>query len=137
MFIFVVIIHIITSLLLIVIILMQSGKGGGLTETFSGAESIFGTKTNSFMIKTTTVLAVIFLFTCIGLAILSTQRNRSLMESEMRLPKKEAGVTQQPVAVDTKNVAVNATTEANKAEKQVAPVTQKAVVPTQETQKTK
>ena len=43
------------------IILMQSGRGGGLTEGFAPAESMFGVKTNEFLIKGTTLLAVFFL----------------------------------------------------------------------------
>lgn len=89
MFIFILVIHVIASLLLIAIILLQSGRGGGLTESFLGAESIFGTKTNSFMVRTTSVLAVIFLFTCVSLAIVSTQRSRSLIEKEMRQQSKK------------------------------------------------
>ncbi len=82
MFTLVVIVHVVACLLLITIILMQSGRGGGLTESFAGAESIFGTKTNSFMVKTTSVLAIIFLCTCIGLAVLSTKASRSLLQGE-------------------------------------------------------
>ena len=91
----VIVLHIIISILLITIILMQSGRGGGLTEGLAaGAESIFGSKTNVFMVKTTTVLAVLFLLTCLSLAFLSMQRNKSLMEK--RGVQKEAAVS--PVA---------------------------------------
>lgn len=86
-------IHAVICIFLIIFILMQSGKGGGLTESFASAESIFGAKTNVFMIKTTTVLATGFLLTCLGLAILSSQKSRSLM-SERALPPAS---TQQPL----------------------------------------
>jgi len=89
MFIFVLIIHILAAILLIISILMQSGRGGGLTETFSSMESIFGTKTNVFLVRTTTVLSILFLITCLSLAYLSTQRGRSLMEKQP-LQKTEA-----------------------------------------------
>lgn len=79
----VIVLHIIISILLITIILMQSGRGGGLTESLAaGAESIFGSKTNAFMVRTTTVLAILFLLTTLSLAFLSTQRNKSLMEKK-------------------------------------------------------
>lgn len=78
-------IHAVICILLIAIILMQPGKSGGLTEGFASAESIFGAKTNVFIIKTTTVLAAFFLATCLGLAILSSQKNKSLM-AERVLP---------------------------------------------------
>lgn len=78
---FVIVLHIIISILLIVVILMQSGRGGGLTEGLAaGAESIFGSKTNVFMVRATSGLAIAFLITCLSLAFLSTQRNKSLMD---------------------------------------------------------
>lgn len=94
MFTFIVIIHVIACLLLIAIVLMQSGRGGGLTESFAAAESIFGTKTNSFLVRATSFLAIIFLFTCIGLAIFSTQRSRSLLELEAAKPETTPPVSQ-------------------------------------------
>ena len=71
--------HAFISILLVVIILMQSGRGGGLTESFASAESMFGAQTNEFMIKATTVIATLFLLTSLGLAILSAQKGKSLM----------------------------------------------------------
>jgi hypothetical protein len=53
----------------------------------------------------------------------------------MRLPQKAAGVIPQPVAVETKDAASKAATEVDNAVKQVAPITQNAIVPAQETQK--
>jgi preprotein translocase subunit SecG len=78
-------IHAVICVLLIAIILMQPGKGGGLTDSMASAESIFGAKTNVFIIKTTAIFAVIFLVTCLGLAILSSQKGKSLM-AERALP---------------------------------------------------
>jgi preprotein translocase subunit SecG len=79
---FVMFLHALISIFLIVVILMQSGRGGGLTEGFASAESLFGAKTNEFMIKTTTIFATVFLITCLGLAILSSQKGKSLMSSQ-------------------------------------------------------
>ncbi len=78
-------IHVVICIFLIAIILMQPGKAGGLTDSMASAESIFGAKTNVFVIKATAVLAAIFLVTCLGLAVLSSQKNRSLM-TERALP---------------------------------------------------
>ena len=86
---FFLIIHTLICILLCMVILMQAGRGGGLTESFSSAESVFGAKTNSFMVRTTTVFASIFLVTCLTLAFLSSRRDRSLM-SESSLMKKAA-----------------------------------------------
>jgi len=75
--------HALVSILLLVIILMQSGRGGGLTEGFASAESMLGAKTNEFMIKATTVFASLFLMTCLGLAIFSSQEGKSLMSNKV------------------------------------------------------
>ena len=80
---FMMFLHAAVAVFLIVIILMQSGRGGGLTEGFASAESIFGAKTNEFMIKATTVFAAVFLVTCLGLAVLSAQKSKSLMSGEV------------------------------------------------------
>ncbi|HLD69400.1 MAG TPA: preprotein translocase subunit SecG [Candidatus Omnitrophota bacterium] len=86
---FIIILHVLVCLLLSMIILMQSGRGGGLTETFASAESVFGAKTNSLMVRATTVLASIFLVTCLVLTYLSSRKERSLM-SNSSLIKKES-----------------------------------------------
>ncbi len=74
-------IHVIACVLLITLVLIQRGRGGGLVESFSGVESMFGTKTSSFLTRTTTVCAVIFFLTCLSLALLSVKKSRSLMEN--------------------------------------------------------
>lgn len=73
-------IHIIICLILIGIILIQAGRGGGLVEGFSGVESMFGTKTNTFLTRTTTILSVLFFLTCLSLALLSAKQSKSLMK---------------------------------------------------------
>ncbi|RKY31230.1 MAG: preprotein translocase subunit SecG [Candidatus Omnitrophota bacterium] len=78
--------HVIVCALLIVIILIQRGRGGGLLETFSGVESLFGTKTNALLSRTTSVLAVIFFITCLSLAFLSAQQSRSLLRNIKQAP---------------------------------------------------
>jgi len=75
--------HAVVSIMLLVIILMQSGRGGGLTESFASAETMFGAKTNEFMIKATTIFASLFLITCLGLAVYSSQKGKSLMSSNV------------------------------------------------------
>jgi len=76
----VVFIHVIICIFLIIIILIQRGRGSGLVESFSGVESMFGAKTNVFLTRLTTILAVLFMFTCLLLAFFSVQESRSLME---------------------------------------------------------
>jgi preprotein translocase subunit SecG len=75
----IIVIHAIACLGLIGIILIQRGRGGGFVESFSGLDSVFGTKTSAFLTKATTILAVTFFFTCLALTFLSLQQSRSLM----------------------------------------------------------
>jgi len=74
-------IHVIVCALLIALILIQRGRGGGLAESFSDVESMFGTKTNVFLTRTTTVLSALFFITCLSLAVLSIKQSRSLMRN--------------------------------------------------------
>ena len=82
---FIVFIHVVVCLLLVITILMQAGRGGGLAESFSSAESMFGTQTNSFMVKFSTTLAIIFFSTSLFLAINATKGHKSLM-TKAKLP---------------------------------------------------
>jgi len=96
---FFIFLHAVISVLLLVVILMQKGRGGGLTESFASAESMFGAKTNEFMIKLTTVFASLFLLTCLGLAIVSSQKGKSLMSSKVAPESLEVLTTQTTDAV--------------------------------------
>jgi preprotein translocase subunit SecG len=94
----IVVFHGIVCVLLIILVLIQRGRGGGLVESFSGVESMFGTKTNEFLTKVTTILASVFFVTCLVLAIMSVRQSRSLMSGVRAKPvvvqqetKKEAG----------------------------------------------
>lgn len=80
---FIIFIHSIVCILLAVIILMQSGRGGGLTEGFAAAESMFGAQTNQFLIKSTTIISTVFLVTCLSLAFLSAKKDKSLMADKV------------------------------------------------------
>ncbi|MDD5431994.1 MAG: preprotein translocase subunit SecG [Candidatus Omnitrophica bacterium] len=95
MIILIIAVHVIVCILLIVLVLVQRGRGGGLVESFAGVESMFGTKTNEFLTRSTSVLSVIFFITCLSLAIMSVRQSKSLMRGV-----KPAAVTQaaQPAA---------------------------------------
>ena len=75
----IVIIHVIACMILIILVLIQRGRGSGLVEGFAGVESMFGTKTNTFLTRTTTIMSVVFFITCLSLAILSVRQSKSLM----------------------------------------------------------
>ena len=84
MYAFLIVIHVIAAVCLILIILLQAGRGGGLSETFgsTATQSFFGTSAARFLQRATAACAIVFLLTCLSLAVLSTRRSRSLMERE-------------------------------------------------------
>lgn len=82
MYTFLIIIHVLAAILLIAAVLIQRGRGGGLVESFSGVESMFGTKTSAFLTRITVILAAVFLLTSISLALMAAHRTRSLIDEE-------------------------------------------------------
>ncbi len=105
---FVIGIHVIASLILIAVILLQAGRGGGLSDTFGGSstQTLFGTKTSVFLTRATAAAAIIYIFTCLTLAVMTSHRGRSLvMRGSARLPVTQghAGTPQpvQPLPDDT------------------------------------
>ena len=84
MYVLVLIVHIVVSLLLIAVILVQGGRGG-MTETLGGAaaQSLFGGGANIVMSRITAAGAMLFMVTCVTLAMLSTRQGRSVID---RLP---------------------------------------------------
>lgn len=87
--------HVIVVIALISVILIQRGRSGGLVEALGGVESIFGTKTSSFFVKITVILAVLFFLTSISLAYLSKERGRSLLDRYKDAPAKNEQTTSQ------------------------------------------
>jgi preprotein translocase subunit SecG len=123
---FIIAIHVIACILLICIILVQAGRGGGLVENFSGVESMFGTKTNAFLTRTTTVLSVLFFFTCLSLAFFSAKQSRSLMQgvkTEAEGSPAQPSLKPVPVAekTDSQPVAVQAQSTQENVTKEAAP----------------
>ena len=81
---FITIIHIIVCLVLILVILVQGGRGQGITGPSFGSgnvQSLFGTRAGDFLTKATSISAICFLFTCIGLNMIEARKSKSLMES--------------------------------------------------------
>ena len=97
---FILVIHVCVAIFLIVVILIQRGRGGGLVESFSGVESMFGTRTSQFLTRATTVLATVFLFTSISLALLAARQSRSLIEEEALSPLQERVEDIKPVELE-------------------------------------
>lgn len=108
--IFIIIIHAITCAALIGLVLIQRGRGSGLVESFQGVESMFGTKTNTFLTRTTTILSILFFLTCLSLAVLSVRQSRSLMTNIKTPPVQQAkpSQTQMPQEVNKEEVTTQA-----------------------------
>jgi preprotein translocase subunit SecG len=75
------VIHVLICVALIVVVLMQSAKGEGLAGAFGGGGggltgAVFGGRgAASFLSKATTVLAIFFMVSCMGLSLLSAGRS--------------------------------------------------------------
>ena len=91
-------IHVIVSLILIAVILLQAGRGGGLSETFGGAASqtILGTKASVVLKRATEVAAVVYILTCLTLAVMTSHRGRSLVTSGPIMPTATQGAPMTP-----------------------------------------
>lgn len=86
----IIVIHVIACVILITLVLIQRGRGAGLVESFAGVESMFGTKTNAFLTRTTTIMSIVFFLTCLSLALLSVKQSKSLMRNVKAAVKTEA-----------------------------------------------
>ncbi len=94
MYVFLLIIHVIVCLVLILVVLLQAGRGGGFSDMLGGGQpqSLFGTQTNAFMLRATEVCAVVFIVTSLSLAILSTQRGKSLVANQKLIEEIKAKI---------------------------------------------
>ena len=81
-----IIVHVIVCIALIMIVLLQTGKGADIGAAFGGGSSqtLFGsTGASTFLSKATTVAAVVFMITSLGLAYMSSlQPSGSIMEKQ-------------------------------------------------------
>jgi len=86
----VVAIHIIVCIFLVLVVLLQSGKGADLAGAFGGGatQTAFGSRgPASFLTRMTTVVAIIFMITSIGLSMMGGRRaaeDKSILETSGR-----------------------------------------------------
>ena len=84
--------HVIVCVILVLVVLLQSGKGADLAGAFGGAatQTAFGSRgPASFLSKMTTVAAIVFMITSIGLSVISTG-SRTEAKSILETTKQEA-----------------------------------------------
>jgi preprotein translocase subunit SecG len=102
-------IHVLICVILIIAVLLQSGKAADLAGAFGGAgsQTAFGPRGAATLLgKVTTVGAILFMLTSMGLWILSAKGDRSVVSGEKETPaavetKKEAQTppgTEKPAA---------------------------------------
>ena len=99
-----VIIHVSVCIALIMIVLLQTGKGADMGAAFGGGSSqtLFGSSgSGGFLSKATTMAAIVFMLTSLGLAYKSGHRTGSSVVMEAKPP-----ITQPaPATVDTEKPA--------------------------------
>ena len=98
-------IHVIVCVLLIAVILFQEGKAGGLTSVADTSQVMFGAKgAGSFLTKLTSILALSFMGTSMGLAYLTAPSGSSIA-SDYQPPEQESSVkTPADVSIDGQGV---------------------------------
>ena len=78
---FITIIHVFACIVLILVVLLQAGKGANMGAAFGGAsQTVFGSSgAGTFLEKMTTLVAVIFMLTSLGLSFVP--KEESVMHS--------------------------------------------------------
>jgi preprotein translocase subunit SecG len=99
------IVHVIVCIILVLVVLLQSGKGADLAGAFGGGstQTAFGSRgPASFLSKMTTIAAIVFMLTSIGLSLISTQKaSKSVLEGaveETVVPEAEEPGTEESEA---------------------------------------
>jgi len=112
-------IHIIICFILIIAVLLQSGKSADLAGAFGGmgSQTVFGPRgAGNILSKVTTICAVLFMVTSMGLWIMSARGTKSVIKGE------EPGKKAKPAVTETQK-------------EKTAPGKAKAVEPKKEEQK--
>ncbi len=119
-------IHVVVCIVLILAVLLQSGKAADLAGAFGGvgSQTAFGPRGAATLLgKITTVGAIMFMLTSMGLWILSAKGDRSVVSGEKETPaavetKKDAQVPEagKPAAAPATETAQPKPTETKKQE---------------------
>jgi preprotein translocase subunit SecG len=94
-------IHVLVCLGLILVVLLQSGRAADLAGAFGGAgsQTAFGPRgAATFLSRATTVLAIVFMLTSLGLAIYASQSERTGSVLEQTEQPQQTTPAQPPAA---------------------------------------
>ena len=122
------IIHVVVCLVLIVAVLLQSGKAGDLSGAFGGAgtQSVFGPRgATTILSKVTTICAVLFMVTSMGLWILSSKGARSVIRGEEAVPAETTTVPAEKTETEAVKPPAEVKREAQEKEKTAPPKAEK------------
>ena len=109
-----IIIHLVVCVALIMIVLLQTGKGADMGAAFGGGSSqtLFGsTGASTFLSKLTTVAAIIFMVTSLGLAYYSTRKTQGSIMTDSPPPIEERTQQQPGTAPPSQGQPVDAAPE--------------------------
>lgn len=114
-------IHVLVCIILIIAVLLQSGKAADLAGAFGGvgSQTAFGPRGAATLLsKVTTIGAVVFMLTSMGLWILSAKGDRSVVSGEKETPAAAQTQTETPPPAEAEKPAVAPATEAQQPEAQ-------------------
>ena len=97
----IIILHVCICVALILIVLLQKGKGAGMGAAFGGSsQTIFGSAgATTLLHKVTTIVAVVFMLTSLGLSLLFSQGGTSTIMEDVtpsQPPASETGAAPAP-----------------------------------------
>ena len=98
-----IILHVVVCIALIMIVLLQTGKGADMGAAFGGgaSQTLFGsTGASTFLSKATTVAAVIFMLTSLGLAYMSSHRTGKSIMTDKKAPIEQQATPATPTVPD-------------------------------------
>ena len=103
----IIIMHVSVCVGLVLIVLLQSGKGASMGAAFGGSsQTVFGSAgASSFLHKVTAAIAIIFMFTSLGLALLFGRgATSSIMKgvSQPQVPTAQQTQSQAPAGTPEK-----------------------------------
>ncbi|MDM8523096.1 preprotein translocase subunit SecG [Desulfococcaceae bacterium HSG8] len=114
-----IIVHVIVCVALIMIVLLQTGKGADMGAAFGGggSQTLFGTSgASTFLSKATTVAAIVFMVTSLGLAYVSSRSTSSSVMRDMKAPVEESAAPQSDASEQPKPEASQPAADQDKQE---------------------